>query len=152
TQRRAMLVTRRLKKAPEIRLESVVGQPQANGGRQAIQPGQTVTVATPRVRVTGRVQAEGKLATAAWGKDEKSTKALKGFAPKAQAEFTIDEDIALEPGAQVLHFRAQTSGGGDSESTVTVAYQPPVPGVTITAPEDGTVLVQGKDAAEVKVQ
>lgn len=152
TERRTLIIVRPMKKAPEVRVETVVPLPEITGYAPSFRPGQTLTVQSSRVRVRGKIKAEGKLESATWSANDKAAQALTGFKANTAAEFSIDEEVRLEPGQTVLSFRAKTSGGGDSESTLAVAFLPPVPDLVITAPGDGASLLRDKDEPEVRLE
>jgi hypothetical protein len=142
---------------PRIALDRVVP---AGGGQPAsvpIQPGQAAVVHVPRVRIEGTIDApREKLSRAEWARGEaRRGEPLEDFRPGRQDHLDIDQELALEPGHQVVRFTAKTPGSEAASGSVAIDYLPPLPRVGLTEPLPDTVLYdegQGPPQVTVKVR
>jgi WD40 repeat protein len=136
---------------PIIALDSIL--PLGGDQTLAIEPGKPVIVNVPRVRLGGKIQATKNLVKADWAKvgAAKEEKLAKFVADK-QREFTLAEDLNLQPGEQKFRVTAKTATSEIAEATVAVFYRPPVPKLVLLEPAQAVVLYEGKDPAEVQVR
>ena len=113
---------------PIIILESVVPQGSRVSPSLLIVPGRPVLVDTAKVVVLGKITATKNLSTATWAKVKDATKSLAKFTADQAKEFTIREELTLEPGVpQQFRFSAKTDKSEPVETTLSLVFRPPLP-------------------------
>jgi len=139
TERRTIVVVFQQKDAPNIELTSVV--PVAPSGAPVpVHPGQPATVAARQVRVRGRIVATEKLAEAKLGNTP-----LSGFKPDTAVTFEFDQPVTLAPGSQELVIVSRSANSVEAKTAASVVYRPLLPALTLTDPDAGRELIEGRD-------
>ncbi|HUG90281.1 MAG TPA: hypothetical protein VML55_05585 [Planctomycetaceae bacterium] len=89
-------------------------------------------VDVPRVRIQGRVEAPVELRTAEYivapDADDATRRALDRF-EAGRKVFEIDEVLSLQPGRQLVRFRAATTAGREGLDDIEFEYRPKLPAV-----------------------
>ncbi len=143
THARSLSVILKKKKAepPRVVLQRIEPLGPGAGDVQPVDdPRAPVVVTVPRVRVHGEVIGRAKLSRAEWLRGDGKPVSLAKFVVGSVEKLTIGEDIRLQPGKQVLRFRAAADDSDAGEGQVTVTYLPPVPTLLKLTPADGTVF------------
>src|SRR5207237_1560599 len=120
-----------------------------------LEPGKVVQVQVPKIAILGKIDApEGeKLVKAEWVKEPQGNGIpLTKFAPGKDERFPIREEMALQPGAQTLRFRAKTANSDEAERFLTVFYQPPLPPVEVLSPQRDAVRYGAKESETIELR
>src|SRR5262249_31013306 len=119
----------------------------------AVQPGATVVVRSPKVRLKGTVKAaEGRklsravLAPVKGGKE----RALPG-GDKEPDRLDVDEELSLEPGVTECRVAAQSAGSPEATALLRVEYHPALPAMRLASPAPDAVLRDDEGKPEVEV-
>jgi WD40 repeat protein len=138
---------------PVIAIEAVLPDGLSGNERLNVELGKAVLVRVPKIQILGKMVAAENLTKAEWIK-EPSPKAtgLDGFAANKGKEWTIREQTQLVPGPQTFRFLARAGTSDEAERTVTIYYQPPVPGLVSLEPRRGLVVSGDKDTAEIQLR
>jgi WD40 repeat protein len=138
---------------PLLSLKAVVPNGAGEEAAKKIERGQPVVVDTPRVRLQGEVRAADFLTRAEWTSDRKNEASrLSKFEAGKQKELSVGEELTLEPGRQTIRLVARTENSDEAEESVTLVYQPPLPELVVTAPQDGQVIQGDKETAEATLE
>jgi WD40 repeat protein len=122
--------------APTIALSTVVPLSDDNkeGAPQTIEPGKPLIVSVPRVRVRGKITAQGAaLSAATVRKDDAANGSnLANFKPNVNPEAVLDEELVLDPGSHKYRFAAKTAQSSEGLSApLEIDYRPPLPEIVV---------------------
>jgi WD40 repeat protein len=138
---------------PEIAIESITAMSDsADAGGQPPPTGGMTTVATPRVRMRGRIKSADEPLQMAELSQGARRRALSKFEPGKHKEFSFDEVVELEPGLQKFLLHAKSPNSDAAESAATVTYKPDVPRVSIDAPTTGQVRYAKKHSQQIRIE
>lgn len=154
----ALETTRRTLAVTYIEPEVVVPPPQiilerltfADQSERLLEPGRALTTTQRQVVVHGQIVSAEPLES-----KTRTGKPLQDAKEEKQAQQTITrfrETLTLAPAEQKLHFEAKSKHSPVGSATLTLVYQPPVPQVVLTVPTRGLIVVEGKDAREIRVE
>src|SRR5262249_39723002 len=128
---------------PQITLSTV--QPLPDGEVRNVEAGRQLIVDSPRIRLAGEVKAEEPLVRCVLVRGEDAGLALTKFAAGRSREWTLGEEGDRQRGRQTIGIVAKTGTSKESESAVTIVYQPALPKVELLEPLPGRVLYEGED-------
>jgi WD40 repeat protein len=119
--------------------------------------GNAVVVDVPRVRLSGMLRAApdaGPLVEATWGTGQGELRRLTHFQPGVQTEWSLAEEVSLQPGAgNRFRVRARSERSPASEADIAVDYRPALPQLRIVTPADpADPLIEGKDEPRTELR
>jgi WD40 repeat protein len=152
--RTVVYVAARAKLAPRINIQRIALAQEADGGKsELIAAGKRVVVDLPRIRLASRFESfEDMLESADVPIVAIEPSALARLEPGKRRDWSVTADYELKPGPNKLLFRARSSTSTTHSEEVLVEYQPRLPELKITRPEDQLTLYRGKDADQIKVE
>jgi WD40 repeat protein len=136
---------------PELLIEAIAPE---TGTRQALTSDQTqpLVVDITTLRIEGHIVGKKPLVRAEWYLgDEAAGRPFGDFAPNAANKIEVAEAVVLQPGPQRLRCVAQAKGGLPTEVSIAVEFRPRLPELFLTAPQNDTDLIEGRDLPHVKL-
>jgi len=122
-------------------------------GRSGLKfPTGTVTVETPEVKLTSRIEADAGLESAELVVLRGDKTVMREILAVDSSKIDVANTVKLEPGPQTIRLQATTKGGRTDQFDLVVNYIPPTPYVLLTSPKTRRVSLTSPVAPRVEIE